>query len=139
MLEQSVSEVVEAALKRRGTVQAPPPATSRSSSRLNVRRSDRTSKDTDDRHAVLTILQMNDLHGYLEPHPEVFRGRGRFDYRTCGGLARIASIFTQVRAERPGEVLALDNGDTFHGTYVAVQSPGEALLPLMNALGIRRA
>ena len=82
----------------------------------------------------LTILQINDLHGYLEPHPEVFRGRGRFDYRTCGGLARIASIFKQVRAERPGQVLALDNGDTFHGTYVAGASQGEAMLPLMNAL-----
>ena len=82
----------------------------------------------------LTILQVNDLHGYLEPHPEVFRGRGRFDYRTCGGLARIAAIFRRVRGERPGAVLALDNGDTFHGTYVAVQSRGEAMLPLMNAL-----
>ena len=82
----------------------------------------------------LTILQINDLHGYLEPHPEAFRGRGKFSYRTCGGLARIASIFKRVRAERPGEVLALDNGDTFHGTFVAGQSRGEAMLPLMNAL-----
>ncbi len=82
----------------------------------------------------LTILQINDLHGYLEPHPEVFRGAGGFDYRSCGGLARIASVFKRVRAERPGEVLALDNGDTFHGTYVAVQSQGESMLPLMNAL-----
>ena len=41
----------------------------------------------------LTILQVNDLHGYVEPHPEVFRGSGHFDYRTCGGLARIASVF----------------------------------------------
>ncbi|MGZ5366018.1 MAG: metallophosphoesterase, partial [Mycobacterium sp.] len=82
----------------------------------------------------LTILQINDLHGYLEPHPEAFRGRGRFNYRTCGGLARIANIFKQVRAERRGQVLALDNGDTFHGTFVAGQSRGEAMLPLMNAL-----
>jgi 2',3'-cyclic-nucleotide 2'-phosphodiesterase (5'-nucleotidase family) len=83
----------------------------------------------------LTILQLNDLHGYLEPHPEVFRGRGRFDYRTAGGLARIATIFEQARAERPGAVLALDNGDTFHGTFVAGQARGEAMLPLLNALG----
>ena len=82
----------------------------------------------------LTILQINDLHGYLEPHPEAFRGQGKVNYRTCGGLARIASIFKQARAERPGEVLALDNGDTFHGTFVAGQSRGEAMLPLMNAL-----
>ncbi|OZB42424.1 MAG: bifunctional metallophosphatase/5'-nucleotidase [Thiomonas sp. 13-66-29] len=82
----------------------------------------------------LTILQINDLHGYLEPHPEVFRARGGFRYETCGGLARIATVFKQVRAERPGAVLALDNGDTFHGTYVAVESQGEAMVPLMNAL-----
>lgn len=82
----------------------------------------------------LTILQINDLHGYLEPHPEVFRGRGAFRYQTCGGLARIASLFKQVRAQRPGAVLALDNGDTFHGTFVAVNSNGDAMVPLMNAL-----
>lgn len=86
-----------------------------------------------DRH--LTILQLNDLHGYLEPHPEVFRGRGGFRYQSCGGLARIASVFKKVRAECPGGVLALDNGDTFHGTFVAGESQGEAMLPLMNALG----
>jgi sulfur-oxidizing protein SoxB len=82
----------------------------------------------------LTILQLNDLHGYLEPHPEAFRARGRFRYRTCGGLARIATLFKRVRAERRGEVLALDNGDTFHGTFVAGHAQGEAMLPLMNAL-----
>jgi len=82
----------------------------------------------------LTILQINDLHAYLEPHPEVFRASGGFQYDTCGGLARIASVFKQVRVERPGAVLALDNGDTFHGTYVAVESQGEAMVPLMNAL-----
>lgn len=82
----------------------------------------------------LTILQINDLHGYLEPHPEVFRARGGFRYQTCGGLARIATVFKQVRVERPGAVLALDNGDTFHGTYVAVESQGKAMVPLMKAL-----
>lgn len=70
----------------------------------------------------------------MEPHPEVFRGQGRFNYKTCGGLARIASIFKQVRAERRGALLALDNGDTFQGTFVAGQSQSEAMLPLINAL-----
>lgn len=82
----------------------------------------------------LTLLQLNDLHGYFEPHPEVFRARGGFQYKICGGLARIATLFKQVRAERPNTVLALDNGDTFHGTYMAVESQGKAMLPLMNAL-----
>jgi S-sulfosulfanyl-L-cysteine sulfohydrolase len=83
----------------------------------------------------LTIMQMNDLHGYLEPHPEVLRTGAGIRYGTCRGLARIAAVFKEVRAERPGAVLALDNGDTFHGTYPVVASRGEALVPLVNALG----
>lgn len=86
-------------------------------------------------NAMLTILQVNDLHGYIEPHLEVFRTEGAFGYRTCGGLARIKSVFNQARSENSGGVVALDNGDTFHGTYVAVRSQGEALVPLMNGLG----
>lgn len=83
----------------------------------------------------LTLLQLNDLHGYLEPHAEVFHDAGGSRYARCGGLARIAGLFARVRAERPGAVLALDNGDTLHGTYVAVRTKGEALVPLVNALG----
>lgn len=83
----------------------------------------------------LTVLQLNDLHGYIEAHPEVFYAGAGCAYRRCGGLARISHLFRSARAERPGAVLALDNGDTFHGTYVAVQSRGEALVPLINALG----
>lgn len=82
----------------------------------------------------LTILQINDLHGYIEPHPELVRGAEGDVFQTLGGLARIATAVEQVRAETDGATLFLDNGDTFHGTYVAVQSKGEAMIPLMNAL-----
>lgn len=83
----------------------------------------------------LTILQMNDSHAYLGLHPEVFIENGVEKYRNVGGYARIARIFNQVRQENPHGVLALDNGDTFHGTYPAVTSQGEALVPIMNQLG----
>lgn len=82
----------------------------------------------------LTILQINDLHGYIEPHPELVRSGEGDRFETLGGLARIATAVEQVRAETDGGTLLLDNGDTFHGTYVAVQSKGEAMVPLMNAL-----
>lgn len=82
----------------------------------------------------LTILQVNDLHGYIEPHPELVRSGDGDRFRTLGGLARIATAVEQVRAETDGATLLLDNGDTFHGTYVAVHSKGEAMVPLMNAL-----
>jgi 2',3'-cyclic-nucleotide 2'-phosphodiesterase (5'-nucleotidase family) len=50
-----------------------------------------------------------------------------------GGYARIAALLKQARKENPDGVLALDNGDTFHGTYPAMISKGEALVPLVNA------
>ncbi|MCC7209325.1 MAG: metallophosphoesterase, partial [Anaerolineae bacterium] len=84
----------------------------------------------------LTVLQINDVHAYLEPHPELFWAGGGAEYRTAGGYARIAGLFNRIRAERPGRVLAFDGGDTFHGTYAAVQTRGEALVPILNALGL---
>lgn len=83
----------------------------------------------------LTILQVNDVHAYLDLHPELFFEGGGESYRNAGGYARLATLFKEIRAEAPGAVLALDNGDTFHGTYVAIKSRGEAVVPFVNALG----
>lgn len=82
----------------------------------------------------LTIIQMNDTHAYYDLHPELFLENGKEVFRDCGGYARIATILKEARKENPDGVLALDNGDTFHGTYPVVQSKGEALVPIMNAL-----
>jgi len=53
----------------------------------------------------LTILQINDLHGYLSPHPEMFDLGRENDVRSGGGVARIATLFRNVRREF---------GDTVH-------------------------
>ncbi len=82
----------------------------------------------------VTILQVNDTHSYLEPHQELFWEGNRAVFREAGGYARIAGLIGKVREERPGEVLVLDCGDTIHGTYPAVQSRGEAMVPVLNAL-----
>ena len=82
----------------------------------------------------LTLLQMNDSHGYLEPHQELFYAGDRQEYRVAGGYARIAALFEEIRDARREQVLAFDCGDTIHGTYPAVQSKGEALVPVLNAL-----
>lgn len=84
----------------------------------------------------LTLIQMNDSHAYIELHPEMFLVDGKSQYRNSGGYARIASLFKQEREKNPEGVLILDNGDTFHGTFPAVATKGEALIPIMNALGI---
>jgi 2',3'-cyclic-nucleotide 2'-phosphodiesterase (5'-nucleotidase family) len=82
----------------------------------------------------LTIVQMNDSHAYLDLHPEIFWEHGKPVYRPAGGYARIATLLKQIRADAPGRVLFVDGGDTFHGTYAAVQTKGQALVPILNAL-----
>lgn len=84
----------------------------------------------------LTILQMNDMHGYYDLHPEMFIENGEERYRNAGGYGRIATLFKEAREKNPNGVLALDNGDTFHGTYPVVDSKGEMLIPFLNALQI---
>lgn len=85
---------------------------------------------------AITILQLNDLHGYAEDHSEVRRApEGHFVCKRMGGLARIKSIFDQVREENPDGTIALDNGDTFHGTRFAVTDQARALVPLVARLG----
>lgn len=83
-----------------------------------------------------TILQLNDSHGYLDLHPEMFWQGGMEVYGRAGGFARIATLLEETRAERFGRVLAFDCGDTIHGTYPVVQSRGEILLPILNELGL---
>lgn len=85
---------------------------------------------------TLTILQINDTHGYLEPHPELFWIGDRAEYRASGGYARLLTIFKRIRQERDGAVIALDNGDTFHGTFHAVYSKGAAFIEPVNLLGL---
>lgn len=82
----------------------------------------------------LTILQLNDSHGYFELHPELYWACDKAIYRKAGGYARITTLFKQARQEYPDVVIALDNGDTIHGTFLAVNSKGEALVPILNAL-----
>lgn len=82
----------------------------------------------------ISIVQLNDVHGYLELHQELFREGNHNVYRKEGGYARISTLLNQIREE--GELLVLDNGDTFHGTYPVVETKGEILVPILNALKI---
>ena len=83
----------------------------------------------------LTILQINDTHGYLEEHQEMFWDAGGARHEKIGGYSKISGYFKQVRGERGADaVIALDNGDTLHGTFPAVHSKGEAFIEPLNAL-----
>ncbi len=84
----------------------------------------------------LTIIQLNDSHAYFDLHQEMFWQGGQAAYRPAGGYARIAAIVKKIRAERQDHVLFCDCGDTLHGTYPALKTQGQALIPILNSLGL---
>ncbi len=84
----------------------------------------------------LTILQINDTHAYFELHNELFWAGKKELYQKAGGYARIATIFRAVKEEKHGEVICLDNGDTIHGTFAAVNSKGQSLVSILNELDL---
>lgn len=84
----------------------------------------------------LTIVQMNDSHAYFDLHQEMFLQGDHAVYRPAGGYARIATIVKQIRAESQGRILFCDCGDTIHGTYPALNTQGQALIPILNSLGL---
>ncbi len=84
-----------------------------------------------------SIVYINDVHAQLEPHPELFWSGAEEEYvRDAGGLSRIATVFNRLRAERPGELLFVDGGDTIQGSGPAAWTEGKVVVDPMNALGL---
>ncbi len=83
----------------------------------------------------LNILFINDVHGYLQPHAELFYNETGEIVETAGGYAHIAGIVAEIRKENPNTLL-FDGGDTLHGTKPVVDTKGEAVIPILNALKV---
>ncbi len=67
--------------------------------------------------------------------PLDFAGLAR-RFGPMGGVDRIATLVAAIRAERPGQVLLLDGGDTWQGSWTALRSEGQDMLEVQRALGV---
>lgn len=81
----------------------------------------------------LNIIYLNDVHGYLMPHNELFYDNHGEFIETVGGYSRIATMVKEIR-QNNHQCLLFDGGDTFHGTLPVVDSQGEAMIPILNKL-----
>ncbi|WP_404308730.1 bifunctional metallophosphatase/5'-nucleotidase [Neorhodopirellula lusitana] len=85
----------------------------------------------------ISFAFVNDIHGQLEPHPELFWSDddAQREHR-AGGLSRIATAMDQLQSERPQGMLKIDGGDTFQGSGPAAWTKGEAMVDPLNALNL---
>lgn len=85
----------------------------------------------------VTFLQLNDLHGQILSHPELFWQSGRPILReNFGGLAKVASFIKQRKALDPERTLVVDCGDAFFGSYFTHSDQGMSFVDLLNKVGI---
>ncbi len=88
----------------------------------------------------ITLLWTNDTHGYFMPvyhaefdelsiYAETAATEGKI-----GGYAQIKTLVNKMKA-KPKNVLFMDSGDTFDGSPVAQMTRGEAVIPVLNAMG----
>ena len=82
----------------------------------------------------VTILQTTDVHCQLHPHDELFWEDEKIKFRTAGGYAHLATMFKEIRKKNP-DTLIIDTGDMFQGSQLSVETRGQALQPVLNALG----
>ena len=77
-------------------------------------------------------IEKGSLDAYLyssEDFTELARNYGK-----VGGLDRVATLVKAIRAERPDNTLLLDGGDTWQGSWSALQTKGEDVVKAMALL-----
>ncbi|PZX55937.1 5'-nucleotidase [Algoriphagus ratkowskyi] len=83
---------------------------------------------------ILDILFINDVHGYIAPHSELFYDENGEYVAEAGGYARLYTKVEEIKKNNPNTLL-FDGGDTFHGTKPIVDTKGQSLIPILNKMG----
>ena len=87
------------------------------------------SSFTTTKERKITILHTNDVHSHIDPFPE-----NDPKYPGLGGAARRAALVKKIRSEEKN-VLLLDAGDIYQGTYYFNKYGGELELKIMSQMG----
>lgn len=82
---------------------------------------------------TITLMQLSDVHGHIAPHAAILKDEV-LDLDS-GGMAKLATLISQIRADNPNNLL-LAVGDTTHGSAEMLFSLGDAVMPMMNALDV---
>ncbi len=83
---------------------------------------------------LVTLLQTTDVHCQLHPHDELFWENEKAVFRKTGGYAHLGTYFELARKSNP-DTFIVDTGDMFQGSQLSVETTGQALQPILNALG----
>ena len=57
-------------------------------------------------------------------------------YGKIGGMAQMATLIKAIRADRGTKTLLIDCGDTWQGSYSSLQTRGDDMVEVMNAMGV---
>jgi S-sulfosulfanyl-L-cysteine sulfohydrolase len=86
------------------------------------------------RNGIITLLQTTDVHCQIHPHDELFWENERAVFRKTAGYAHLATLFEKMRKQNP-HTFIVDTGDMLQGSQLSVQTTGEAIAPILDALG----
>jgi 5'-nucleotidase/UDP-sugar diphosphatase len=78
----------------------------------------------------LTILHVNDTHGYILPYSEAGSNKNTM----VGGAAYIARLIKDERSKNPEGTLLFSEGDMFQGTPISNFFKGQPVIDVMNYL-----
>lgn len=85
----------------------------------------------------ITIIHTGDFHGHLMPRPNL-RSNADYPGQMVGGLARMATEIKNIQAGKggAGKTLVLHTGDTIQGSGEALYTRGQAIVDVVDMLGI---
>lgn len=83
---------------------------------------------------TITLLQTTDVHCQIHPHDELFWENNGMVFRQTAGYAHLATLLDKFRKRNPN-TFVVDTGDMFQGSELSVKTTGQALVPILNALG----